>query len=128
MPQLSNAIPGDRVAVYVEDVDGGVSLRVGLHSGSQVYTIPATVLGFTRGGSNVILGWKEGEVHPTDMNLISIVTLQDNWIKQGIVHARQYGSHCEFEPLTTSSNIKGRDDGNECPCGIHPSLCDYHRR
>jgi len=118
---LSQAKVGDVVFVYcVPQIDG--SLMIGAYQSPNSIKNLANVL--VQGpGAATILGWKQGERHPNNYGH----PILDSWKLSGIVFAHIYGSHCECELAGTPTNISQKDYGNECPCGIYPPRCDYHK-
>ena len=126
MGQLKNATIGQRVLVWVSGSPG--DYHVVCSKGSGTSALEATVL--DTGSYATVLGWYAGEEHPSSPEY-SIVGIQPDWTKMGIVEAREYGSHVEYEPCDCPKNAAGKIAGktytDECPCGIHPSRCIYHK-
>lgn len=93
--------------------------------GSAYVRIPATVLFLDVDTNLAVLGWKAGEQHPESAVNQPLTIHQVN---QGFIISQRYGAHCECEAFEDGVPIPAKKNyGNECPCGVHPSMCEYHR-
>lgn len=126
--QFKDAIEGQRINVYCMTDYAGYFKLVAYNGVAGTVKIPATVLSKT--GNAVRLGWKNGERHPdmTANNVLVVLSIDE--LSKGFVIGFEYGSHCECEPYQETNGLPipaKKNYGNECPCGVHPSVCIYHR-
>lgn len=129
MTILRDALVGQHVVVYVSYHNGATPVILSGPS-NPIHTITAIVLEQGPPGSTT-LGWKAGQTHP-NLYPYSLPITYD-WAAIGIVGARQYADHCSCKFVDSESvsnpcvEIGKKKYGNECPCGIHPTICEYHR-
>lgn len=119
---LKDAKPGDVIYIYVSKLGNNFNLSITKGGSSDI--IKAYVLQQSIG---TVLGWKAGDLHPAPHPYYDM-DLTETWEASGIVFAQAYNDMCECEPFQTDSSTVSRPSYiNECPCGIHPSKCDYHK-
>lgn len=125
---LRDALVGQEVWVYVISSNGIPSLIP--VPGRPPETISALVLEQDPGRAT-LLGWRDDQLRPVSAVAMPIIT--PHWASKGITLARRYGEHCEcllveeIRCASTATIAMKKSYGNECPCGIHPTICEYHR-
>jgi hypothetical protein len=128
---LRDAKVGDRVVIYVHKSVGSIIM---LANKTEISTeIAATIL--SQSSISTTLGWKGGEEHPNSSPYTDVM-LTNIWKMDGFILAQVYGSHCKCEYAVNRTAPVSRTAVaaparkiyvNECPCGLHPSQCDYHK-
>lgn len=123
--RLKDAKVGDRILIYV--LMRPFKCQLLFDKDASNNKIPATVISQDYGTT---LAWKDDEQRPDSQGGFD-TEVPDDWTAKGFNFAQQYNSACFCEPLVEiqlhSQDGAKKNYGNECPCGIHPSQCSYHK-
>jgi hypothetical protein len=127
MNTLGDAQVGDVVIIYCSLRPDG-RLEVLANNSYRSVAVLADVLRQRSAYNETTLGWKPGQPQPKGMS----DPIDPLWANLGYTEVQTYGSHCECQIAAKAKPIamatpKKKKYTTECPCGIHPSQCEYHR-